>query len=173
MVYYELIPSPIGQLLVTSDGESLTGLYLENHQGGPSISPEWKCDPAKFSAAREQLDGYFAGRRKEFDLPISVTGTKFQKAVWKELLTIPYGGTETYGGLARRLGDPKASRAVGTAVGRNPISIIVPCHRVLGTGGAITGYAGGVDRKRALLDLESGSRSMFEEGKEVALGSRQ
>jgi len=158
MVYYELIPSPIGQLLLTSDGESLTGLYLENHKGGPSIGPAWKRDPSKFSAARDQFDGYFAGIRRAFDLPISLKGTEFQEAVWKQLLTIRHGETVTYGDLARRLGDAKASRAVGTAVGRNPISIIVPCHRVLGIGGAITGYAGGVEKKRMLLDLESGSR---------------
>ncbi|HTQ09463.1 MAG TPA: methylated-DNA--[protein]-cysteine S-methyltransferase [Fimbriimonadaceae bacterium] len=155
MVYFELIPSPIGQLLVTANGESLTGLYLENHKGGPAVQPAWRRDPAKFAAAKEQLARYFAGDLESFDLPISLEGTPFQMSVWKLLQEIPYGQTTTYGEIARQLGDPNASRAVGTAVGRNPISIIVPCHRVLGAGGTITGYAGGVERKRALLDLES------------------
>lgn len=155
MIYYDTFDSPIGQLLATSDGENLTGIYMENHSGGPQIAADWQHEPRHFEAVKNQLDDYFAGTRTEFDLPLKLEGTPFQKSVWDELLAIPFGGTTTYGTLARKLGDKNASRAVGTAVGRNPISIIVPCHRVLGAGGAITGYAGGLDRKRTLLDLEA------------------
>jgi len=160
MPYFDLIPSPIGQLLLTSDGGGLTGLYLENHKGGPEVRPSWRREPTRFAEVREQLAGYFAGRRRIFDLALALEGTPFQMSVWKLLQEIPYGRTMTYGELARRIGDANASRAVGTAVGRNPVSIIVPCHRVLGVGGAITGYAGGVDKKRALLDLEWGSGTL-------------
>ena len=155
MTYYNLIESPIGQLLVTSDGQSLTGLYMENHNGGRSISPEWKRDPSKFLDVERQLSAYFKGDLGKFELDLRMEGTEFQESVWELLKAIPFGETTSYGQLARKLGAPNASRAVGAAVGKNPISIIVPCHRVLGSGGAITGFAGGIGRKRHLLDLES------------------
>lgn len=154
MIYYDFIPSPIGQLLVTSNGDKLTGLYLENHKGGPSIEPSWVRDAERFASVRDQLADYFDGGLTRFDQDLDLEGTEFQRAVWDLLLEIPYGETVSYGYLAKRLGAPHASRAVGAAVGRNPISIIVPCHRVVGSGGAITGYAGGVERKKALLKLE-------------------
>ncbi|HWA82291.1 MAG TPA: methylated-DNA--[protein]-cysteine S-methyltransferase [Fimbriimonadaceae bacterium] len=161
MIYYDTFDSPIGTLLATSDGERVTGIYMENHKGGPIIGPEWRRDPGRFAETRRQIGEYFAGRRRAFDLPLALSGTPFQKQVWDELLAIPYGGTTTYGAIAKKLGDPNASRAVGTAVGRNPISIVVPCHRVLGSSGAITGFAGGVDKKRQLLDLESQPHDLF------------
>ncbi len=154
MIYFDTIPSPIGHLLVTSDGVNLTGLYLENHKGGPSIDRNWSQDSSKFGGVKSQLASYFAGNLKKFDVAIRTGGTEFQRAVWKQLDGIPFGETLTYGEIAKRLGDPHASRAVGTAVGRNPVSIIVPCHRVVGSHGAITGYAGGLERKRFLLDHE-------------------
>jgi methylated-DNA-[protein]-cysteine S-methyltransferase len=156
MTYYDSVESPIGQLLLTSDGESLTGIYMENHKGGPSIGAGWRQDAARFVSVRQQLADYFEGRRERFDLKLAFSGgTDFQRAIWAELLEIPFGRTVSYGHLARKVGAPKASRAVGSAVGRNPISVVVPCHRVVGSGGAITGYAGGVARKRRLLELES------------------
>lgn len=154
MTYYDLIDSPVGQLLITGDGEAVTGIYLENHKGGPAIEESWRRDPSRFTEARDQLAEYFAGTRREFALPLKLDGTAFQKSVWELLKQIPFGETVSYGDLAKTLDAPNASRAVGSAVGRNPVSIVVPCHRVLGSAGAITGYAGGVDRKRILLELE-------------------
>jgi methylated-DNA-[protein]-cysteine S-methyltransferase len=154
MTYYDIFDSPVGLLLVTGDGANVTGLYLEDHKGGPAVADDWKRDADRFVAVREQLRDYFAGKLQSFDLPLKMRGTGFQEAVWAELKAIPLGKTVTYGDLAGKLGRPKASRAVGAAVGRNPVSIIVPCHRVLGSGGSMTGYAGGVERKRKLLALE-------------------
>src|SRR4051812_3272697 len=116
MIYYDIIASPIGQLLVTSDGESLTGLYLENHKGGPSVAPDWRRDPSRFESARKELDAYFERGLTRFGQPLSLKGTEFQRAVWDLLAKIPYGETVTYGDLAKRLGLPNASRAVGAAV---------------------------------------------------------
>jgi methylated-DNA-[protein]-cysteine S-methyltransferase len=161
MTVYDMIDSPIGQLLVTADDDGLTGIYMENHKGGPAVASDWRRDPSKFREVSEQLRAYFAGELTEFNVPLNLRGTQFQKAVWTQLQTIPFGHTATYGDLAKTLGAPNASRAVGSAVGRNPVSIVVPCHRVLGAGGAITGYAGGVTRKRTLLELESALRSPF------------
>lgn len=158
MINYDIIDSPVGQLLVTGDGNTITGLYLENHKGGPSIESGWKRDPEQFQALRDQLAKYFRGELSDFDLKLNLKGTEFQQQVWKLLEEIPHGKTATYGELAGKLGRPQASRAVGSAVGRNPVSIVVPCHRVLGSNGAITGYAGGVKRKEILLELERSSR---------------
>jgi len=157
VTYYDIIESPVGPLLATGDGESITGIYLENHKGGPAIAAEWSQDPTKFQALRRQLAAYFAGKTTSFDLKLGLKGTEFQQSVWKLLEEIPHGRTVTYGDLAKKLGKPSASRAVGAAVGRNPVSIVVPCHRVLGSDGAITGYAGGVKRKEILLELERSS----------------
>lgn len=154
MTVYTLVASPIGALLITADDPDagLTGLYTAGH--GRTAHPSWERDDRGFADARAQLDAYFSGRLRRFGLPLAPHGTPFQRAVWDALLQIPYGETSGYGELAARIGRPGAARAVGMANGRNPISIVVPCHRVVGAGGALTGYAGGLDAKRFLLDLE-------------------
>ena len=148
--------SPLGHMLLAATDTGLAGVWFIGQRHGP-VDVEWRED-ASHPVLREavgQLAAYFAGERTAFDLPLDLhAGTAFQRSVWQALRTIPAGETSSYGGLAARLGRPTASRAVGAAVGRNPISIVVPCHRVLGTGGALTGYAGGLERKTALLRLE-------------------
>lgn len=158
--YYTRIDSPIESLLLASDGESLTSLFMMSQRHGPYFSDAWILDNnAKlFAEARKQLAAYFAGELTEFDLPMKMIGTEFQKTVWRELLNIPFGVTISYGELADRVGNPNASRAVGAANGRNPISIIVPCHRVIGSNGKLTGYGGGLERKEWLLAHESKRR---------------
>ena len=155
--YYTRIESPIEPLLLASDGESLTSLFMVTQRHGPFFSESWiRDDNAKpFAEARRQMEAYFAGELTEFDLPLNMIGTEFQKTVWRELLNIPFGVTISYGELAERVGNPSASRAVGAANGRNPISIIVPCHRVIGSNGKLTGYGGGIERKEWLLAHES------------------
>jgi methylated-DNA-[protein]-cysteine S-methyltransferase len=157
MTYYTFMESPIGPLQLISDGEALTGLFMNEHKGGPGSGEDWVRDDhhALLTEARRQIDAYFAGQRKTFDLPLAARGTEFQRRVWEALSQIPYGATISYGELARRIGNPMASRAVGLANGSNPISIIVPCHRVIGANGNLTGYGGGVERKKALLALEA------------------
>ena len=150
------IDSPIGRLTLTGDGEALTGLYMEIHRGGPGPVPAARRDDDAFGGVCEQLAAYFAGERRAFDVPLAPTGSPWQLRVWDALREIPYGETVSYGEVARRVGVPHASRAVGTANGANPISIIVPCHRVIGANGKLTGYGGGMERKRFLLDLERG-----------------
>jgi methylated-DNA-[protein]-cysteine S-methyltransferase len=154
MIEYDVVDSPLGELLATSEDGFITGLYFDAHKGGPERSADWARRPSSFNALREELDAYFDGRLTEFSTPIRLRGTEFQESVWRLLTQIRHGETRSYGDLARALGRPSASRAVGAAVGRNPISIVVPCHRVLGSSGAITGFAGGVDRKAKLLALE-------------------
>ena len=153
------IESPIGRLTLTGDGDALTGLYMEIHRGGPGPVPRARRDDSAFAAAREQLAAYFAGDLREFDLQLAPSGSAWQMRVWDALREIPYGETVSYGEIARRVGAPDASRAVGTANGSNPIAIIVPCHRVIGANGKLTGYGGGLDRKRFLLGLERGELS--------------
>ena len=157
MTYYTRMDSPIGPLLLVSNGAALTGLYMEATAHGPIVTDEWKRDDsaAPFARTREQLVAYFAGKRTHFDVPLELEGTPFQRSVWAELLRIPYGRVVSYGSIAARLRKPGASRAVGLANGRNPVSIIVPCHRVIGASGKLTGYGGGLDRKQALLELEA------------------
>ena len=161
--YYTEIDSPLQPILLTSDGTALTGLFLVSHKGGPEVAPDWVCDDqaAPFPEAARQLAAYFAGRLTDFDLPLSASGTVFQQRVWEELRRVPHGETVSYGELARRIGQPTACRAVGLANGRNPISIIVPCHRVVGANGKLVGYAGGMPRKEALLALERGSSDLL------------
>jgi methylated-DNA-[protein]-cysteine S-methyltransferase len=154
--YYSIMPSPVGELLLLSSGEALTGLYMQKHAHWSGMQPHWRRDDNRLRAARQQLRSYFAEELKQFELPLAMQGTEFQLRVWNELLNIPYGQTTSYGELACKLGQPKASRAVGLANGRNPISIVVPCHRVVGANGTLTGYGGGLPRKRWLLDHESG-----------------
>jgi methylated-DNA-[protein]-cysteine S-methyltransferase len=145
--------SPVGPLLLLSDGRALTGLYM-NERIVPEGSVE-NPDAAPFPTLKSQLQEYFAGERTDFDVPLSPRGTTFQRVVWAHLRDIPYGQTISYGELAKRIRSPKACRAVGLANGKNPISIIVPCHRVIGANGKLTGYGGGMENKRILLDLES------------------
>ena len=154
--YYAYFDSPIQSLLLTSDGASLTGLFMVEQKHGPEIGADWMedQDAATFAETKRQLTEYFAGTRREFDVPLLPQGTEFQRKVWTELQNIPYGATLSYGALAQKVGSPNASRAVGLANGRNPISIIVPCHRVVGANGKLTGYGGGLPRKAALLALE-------------------
>lgn len=148
-------PSPIGELLLASDGEALTGLFMEERRHGPRGEASWVLDRGPFREALAQLDAYFAGERRAFALPLSPEGSAFQREVWRALEEIPYGQTWSYRQLAERIGKPGAARAVGAANGRNPISIVVPCHRVIGSAGALTGYGGGLSRKRWLLDHEA------------------
>jgi len=154
-----VVDSPIGPLtLVAADGR-LTGLYMatQRHRPGHEIvgpPGEEKAEP--FASAADQLGAYFAGHLTEFDLPLAPAGTQFQRAVWAALQQIPYGETWSYGQLASKIGSPAAVRAVGLANGRNPIAVIIPCHRVIGADGGLTGYGGGLERKRYLLHLEAG-----------------
>ena len=154
-ILYSTIASPIGELLLTSDGESITGLYMHKQKHGAKRTREWKRDDAALGEPRTQLQAYFAGGLREFKLPLAAEGTPFQQRVWRALCDIPYGETISYGELARRIGQPTASRAVGLANGQNPIAIVVPCHRVIGANGSLTGYGGGLERKRWLLAHES------------------
>jgi methylated-DNA-[protein]-cysteine S-methyltransferase len=157
MTCYTCIETSLSSLLLTSDGALLTGLYMDEQRHGAAPGADWVRDDeaAPFPEARRQLAAYFEGRLQEFDLPLTMEGTAFQQRVWEELRKIPYGVTISYGELARRIGRPKGSRAVGLANGRNPIGIIVPCHRVIGADGRLTGYGGGLPRKAALLALEA------------------
>lgn len=155
-VLYTHVDSPIGPLLTSgerfADGMTITGLYIPGHDRRPG--PDWVRDDGAFDELRRQLDQYFAGRRRDFDLRADAPGTPFQRRVWAELRRIDYGRTASYGDVALAIGAPSASRAVGGANGRNPISIIVPCHRVVGSDGRLTGYAGGVTAKSWLLAHE-------------------
>jgi methylated-DNA-[protein]-cysteine S-methyltransferase len=151
------IDSPIGELTLVAEGSALAGLYMEQQRHRPApetFGPRQPENPV-FATVELQLKEYFARQREEFDVPLHFDGTPFQCRVWTELSTIAYGETITYGQLAEQLGQPTASRAVGLANGKNPISLIVPCHRVVGSTGSLTGYGGGLERKRHLLDFES------------------
>jgi methylated-DNA-[protein]-cysteine S-methyltransferase len=150
------IDSPIGRLTLTSDGTSLTGLYMANPAKPPPRTADWVMDPtvAPLPEAVRQLREYFAGERQKFDLPLHMHGTDFQRRVWQQLTSIPFGETWSYAQLARQLDNPSACRAVGLANGKNPIAIIVPCHRVIGADGSLTGFGGGLPRKEWLLSHE-------------------
>ena len=147
-------PSPIGPLTLASRGGHLTHLVMADQAHATPLPPVSRRDHASFVEVTTQLDEYFAGDRTEFDLPLRLEGTAFRCQVWAQLRAIPFGQTISYGELARRVGNPKASRAVGLANGRNPIALIVPCHRVIAADGTLGGYGGGLDRKSFLLDLE-------------------
>ena len=147
---YAYVESPIGELLLAGDEHALHEL----HFAGAKPDPGWEHDPTALAEPARQLREYFAGERTEFDLELVMAGTPFQRAVWDLLREIPYGQTTTYGALANALGRPDRARAVGAANGRNPIAIIVPCHRVIGADGSLIGFGGGLDRKQALLELE-------------------
>ena len=146
-MYTTLHPSPVGDILLRADAEGrLTELYLRHDGADDTDGP--------FDAVREQLDAYFAGELEEFDVPLALRGTEFQLRVWEQLAKIPFGETISYSELAQRLGDRKRVRAVGLANGRNPVSIIIPCHRVIGADGSLVGYGGGLERKQWLLEHE-------------------
>lgn len=151
---YSRFLSPVGAWLLVSDGESLTGVFPESHRAVPETEG-WRKDDAFFAGVRDQLSEYFAGRLMNFTVRLAARGTHFQRRVWDALRSIPFGTTTTYSALAAHLEAPTASRAVGAANGRNPISLIVPCHRVVGASGTLTGYAGGLELKQWLLDHEA------------------
>ncbi|MFF9404938.1 methylated-DNA--[protein]-cysteine S-methyltransferase [Streptomyces anandii] len=154
--YWTSLDSPLGPLLLTAgpDG-ALSSLSVPGQKGGRTVQDGWRHDPGPFRAAEEQLGAYFAGELKEFDLPLSTDGTAFRRRVWAALTDIPYGATVTYGEIAVRVGASRAAvRAVGGAIGANPLLVLRPCHRVIGADGSLTGYAGGLERKIRLLGLE-------------------
>lgn len=162
--YCHEFATPIGRLLLVGDGERLSAVHFRRGPRAAARSPEWRRDAAPFASAIAQFEEYFAGARRRFDLQLAPEGTEFQRRVWDALLTIPYGTTTTYGALAARLGDRNASRAVGLANGANPLPIIVPCHRVIGADGSLTGFGGGLDVKRALLQLEGAPLALVRQG---------
>lgn len=152
--------SPLGPLTLVAEDEALAGLYMTGQRHRPPEETFGERDPslAVFGRVAEELEAYFTGELTEFGIPIALRGTSFQRRVWEQLRSIPYGCVISYGQLAERLGQPGASRAVGLANGRNPVGIVVPCHRVVGSTGSLTGYGGGLERKRHLLDFERGLR---------------
>lgn len=154
MIAYGTTPSPIGALLLVADDDALIGLYVDEHERSPRPAGDWCPDDGRLDAVRQQLAEYFDGSRTCFELPVRPDGTAFQQRVWSALKDIPYGTTTSYGRLARELGHPTASRAVGAANGQNPVSVILPCHRVVGARGALIGYGWGVERKAWLLRHE-------------------
>lgn len=153
---YTVIDSPIAELLLVGDGHALHRLSMQGSRRPLAIDPGWRRRDDDFGDARRRLEEYFDGERRTFDLPLQLTGNPFEQLVWDQLCRIPYGETVSYGTIARRIGQPGAARAVGLANGRNPIAVIVPCHRVIGADGTLTGYGGGLERKQFLLDLEAG-----------------
>ena len=157
------MPSPLGEILLVADaqGAALCGVYLAGQKYFPPEARQWREAPRLpvFRQALGELREYFAGVRTRFDVPLAPVGTPFQRRVWSAIAEVPFGETIAYAELARRCGRPSAVRAAGAATGRNPITVIVPCHRIVGSGGALTGYAGGLERKRALLELESRIRA--------------
>jgi methylated-DNA-[protein]-cysteine S-methyltransferase len=153
-IYYTEFPSPIGTLRLYGTDVAVVGLFTEGHSNRPPIGAGGCLDGSLLRAARTQIEEFFSGRRRLFDVPVELEGTPFQKRVWRELLAIPYGKTSNYGAVAARIGAPRAARAVGAANRCNPLSILIPCHRVIAASGAISGYGGGVERKRFLLALE-------------------
>jgi methylated-DNA-[protein]-cysteine S-methyltransferase len=158
---YITIESPFGPLLLASDAQGLRLVSFERSNRSATVQPGWKEDRAPFAEVIRQLRAYFVGELKQFDLPLALEGTEFQLRVWRALRTIPYGETISYGQLAQRIGNPKAVRAVGLANGCNPIPIIIPCHRVIGSDGGLTGFGGGLPNKKKLLALESRQMSLL------------
>ena len=155
MMYYCYFDTPIGELLLAGKADLLSMIGFPKGAMRRDPEADWIYNEEPFEIARKQLSEYFSDQRKEFDLPLALTGTEFQVSVLQALLQIPYGETTSYGAIARQIGRPKAMRAVGAANGRNPIPIIVPCHRVIGSSGDLTGFGGGLDTKEALLRLEA------------------
>ena len=160
-MYYCYMHSPIGELLLAGDEDALTMIGFPKGSMRRDPEPDWIFNEKPFAEAVRQLGEYFDGKRRDFDLPLRLDGTEFQLLVLNELRKIPYGETTSYGDIAKRIGRPKASRAVGAANGRNPIPIVVPCHRVIGSHGDLTGFGGGLDTKEALLRLEAENTSLL------------
>ncbi len=158
MRYYDFYDSPQGRMLLVANDEGLCGVYFDGQKYHPQVAPQWRRDAhhALLRQTQRELAEYFGGERKRFETALAPEGTPFQRAVWKAISSVGFGHTITYGELAIRAGCPGSARAAGAATGRNPVGIIVPCHRIVGANGSLTGYAGGLDRKRALLALESG-----------------
>ena len=161
-MYYCYLSTPIGDLLLAGDDTALSLVGFPEGSMRRDPEPDWIYNERPFAKSRQQLTEYFAGERKEFDLPLNLTGTEFQLLVLEELKRIPYGETTSYGDIAKRIGRPKAVRAVGAANGRNPVPIIVPCHRVIGSGGDLTGFGGGLNTKEALLRLEAENSGLLQ-----------
>ncbi len=154
MTVYTRLQTPVGKLLLVGNAEGLREIRFEKGRRGHTIEPGWVPDRAAFEKERDQLEAYFAGELQEFDLRLAPAGTPFQLRVWNELAEIPYGETISYGELAKRVGKPSAARAVGAANGRNPLPIVLPCHRVIGSNGKLVGFGGGLDVKETLLETE-------------------
>jgi methylated-DNA-[protein]-cysteine S-methyltransferase len=163
MRYFDLYDSPRGQMLLVASDTGLSGVYFDGQKYFPETPADWKRDArnAPLKQAKSELAEYFAGKRKRFEVALSPEGTPFQRSVWKAIATVAFGNTIAYGELAQRAGCPGSARAAGAATGRNPIGIIVPCHRILGSNGSLMGYAGGLERKRALLALEGVGRDLL------------
>jgi len=155
-ISYTWMPSPLGDVLLAAANDALCGVYFRDQKYFPSVDAAWTEEPRVpvLKVARRQLDEYFAGSRARFDVPLGPKGTPFQRAIWNAIAEVPCGETRTYADLAARVGHRGSARAAGAATGRNPLSIIVPCHRIVGFDGSLTGYAGGLDRKQRLLALE-------------------
>jgi len=160
-IYYTTMESPVGQLRLVAEELGLRTVWFVRGRKDEKAHVDWKEDAAFFADVKRQLNAYFAGELKEFEIPLLMEGTEFQKRVWKALQTIPYGETMSYGEVAKKIGEPKAVRAVGAANGQNPIPIIVPCHRVIGSDGSLTGFGGGIENKKKLLELERGQRRLL------------
>lgn len=163
-LFYKFMNSPVGKLKLVASDKGLVAILWQNERPNrvPLAELVEDADHPILTKAEQQLNEYFAGKRKTFKLPLDMRGTPFQKNVWEALLVIPSGQTKSYGELAKQLGNPSASRAVGAAIGRNPISIVVPCHRVIGSSGKLTGFAGGLETKARLLGLEGGDQTLFQ-----------
>jgi methylated-DNA-[protein]-cysteine S-methyltransferase len=160
-MHYRTMDSPIGSLIIAGDEGGLRHLLFAEGRKSARPQPEWEPDRTSLTETVRQLTAYFAGTLRAFDLPLAPKGTEFQQQVWRALCAIPYGETTSYGALAKRIGNPNAVRAVGLANGSNPIAIIIPCHRVIGSNGSLTGYGGGLPIKKALLEMERGQRRLL------------
>ncbi len=163
MRYYDTFESPHGGMLLVANEEGLAGVYFDRQKHHPKLQTDWikNLRHKILRQAKRELQEYFAGKRKRFEVALDPEGTPFQRAVWKAISTVGFGKTISYGELARRAGSPGSARAAGAATGRNPLGIIVPCHRIMGSDGSLTGYAGGLQRKRALLELEGATRDLL------------
>jgi len=159
-MYFSYCESPVGRLLLAGDGRSLTKVAFQSEKWPQELESKWQRKDSAFRDVVTQLDAYFSGVLTQFDLPLLPSGTAFQLQVYQALLTVPYGETTTYGTIAKKIGRPTAVRAVGAANGSNPIPIIIPCHRVIGADGSLTGFGGGLEIKSYLLGLESGQRTL-------------
>jgi len=160
-MYYSQYLSPIGQLLLVGDGENIHKIIFPNDRRPTEPDDAWEHDDSVFSALAQQLDAYFEGKLKQFSVPLTPEGTEFQRSVWDALQQVDYGETCSYRDIATAIGKPSASRAVGAANGANPIPIVIPCHRIIGTNGTLTGFAGGLHTKQWLLSHEAGEQSLF------------